>query len=197
MYKKKTIIEHSIVPFLKVKKIKRIYVAINKNDEYFNKLPISKNKKIRVVFGGNNRSDSVVSALNCIKENCWILIHDAVRPCISLKDIYSIINKVTKSTNCVGGILAYPMDSTIKKLKNSTVNFTIDKKNIWNAMTPQIFDKNILKKCLYGVYKKKISISDESQALEIFGYHPIVVLGNRNNIKVTYIEDIKFLDYFL
>ncbi|MCV2528347.1 MAG: 2-C-methyl-D-erythritol 4-phosphate cytidylyltransferase [Candidatus Lightella neohaematopini] len=195
----KTILEHVINTLLSSKYIKDIIVVINSNDYYFNKLPLSKNNKLTVVHGGVSRFHSVVNALRYIKYTKWVIIHDGVRPCLHKDDLYKLLLITNYST--IGGILATPVTNTIKtvsvKSKIKLINSTLNRNKLWQALTPQIFNFKLLKYCFEQILKKNILITDESSALEYFGYKPIIIHGRSDNIKITNKNDIIFVkNYF-
>ena len=91
---KKTLLEHSLLKFEKIKQIKKIILVINKKHKKFLKEIYHSN--FSIVIGGNSRRDSTYKALRYIKKKrikCNnVLIHDSARPNFSLKLINKIIN---------------------------------------------------------------------------------------------------------
>ena len=90
----KTILEHSLIKFSKIKQIKKTLVVINKKHTKFLK-EIKSNNFLKVI-GGKTRQESTYNALKYIKKNklkCTnVLIHDSARPNFSLKLIRSLLN---------------------------------------------------------------------------------------------------------
>ena len=86
-----SILEKTLKHFIDLNIFQKIIVPINNEDYFFEKLKISEHKKILKVDGGNTRSESVMSALNSIKENSFVVIHDAVRPFINKHEIYPLL----------------------------------------------------------------------------------------------------------
>ncbi|MCV2508367.1 MAG: 2-C-methyl-D-erythritol 4-phosphate cytidylyltransferase, partial [Candidatus Lightella neohaematopini] len=145
----KTILEHVIDKLLLVQCIKNIIIVINSNDYYFNKLSLSKNNKLTIIHGGTSRFYSVINALRYINYAKWVLIHDAVRPCLHQDDLYKLLLITNYST--IGGILATPIINTIKIANTNNniklVNNTLNRNKLWQALTPQIFNFELLKYC--------------------------------------------------
>ncbi|MFT8229768.1 MAG: 2-C-methyl-D-erythritol 4-phosphate cytidylyltransferase [Enterobacterales bacterium] len=192
----KTIQEHSIEIILKQKYIKQLIVVINKNDNLFFKSKFYNHPKIKTIIGSSTRAKSVMAALNYIRNTQWILIHDAVRPCLCQNDIDNLL-KITSYTK-IGGILATPINNTIKYSKfNKIINYTVNRNNLWNSLTPQLFKFKLLKKCLKLALSQHIDITDESYVLEYFGYNPLLINGSSDNIKITNKEDVNIADFFL
>jgi len=185
-----TILEHSVNSLLTHPKIRRVVIVLNKLDNIFHSLSISSNPRVCSVFGGDCRSHSVLAGLLSIKNDAdWVIVHDAVRPCLQHEDLEKVINLV--NTSRIGGILAFPVCDTIKYSDdNSNILCTINRNQLWYALTPQCFPLKLLKYCLKKSIKDGLNITDEASAIEYCGYHPEIIKGSNNNIKVTFPEDI-------
>ncbi|XBC44988.1 MAG: 2-C-methyl-D-erythritol 4-phosphate cytidylyltransferase [Buchnera aphidicola (Schlechtendalia chinensis)] len=191
-----TILEHSVNFFLSHSNISKIIVVLNKKDVFFNTLPISSHPRVFSVFGGRLRIHSVLSGLLAISNADWVIVHDAVRPCLNINDLNKILSLV--NTSAIGGILATPVSNTLKySTNNSEIFSTINRNRLWNALTPQCFPLKLLTFCLKKVIDSGINITDESSAMEYCGYFPKLVQGCSSNIKVTYPEDISFVNCYL
>lgn len=199
IFGKKTIIEYTINVFLLHPQIKHIIVVLHKNDKIFNKLKISKNKNIMTVIGGNTRSKSVfigVQKAMKINYNGWVIVHDAARPFIRISDINKLLAII--NINNIGGILAVPITDTVKySINKSIINGSIERKNLWLALTPQLFPVYLLFNCLKYIISNNFFITDESSALEYCGYYPKIIVGRRDNIKITRPEDLNFAKCYL
>lgn len=195
---KKTILEHTINSLLLHRQINKIVVVLNKNDTFFQNLKIAKNNRIITTIGGNKRTKSVFQGLEKIYPyQGWVIIHDAVRPCLHEHDFFRLIS-IINTSNKIGGILGFPVYNTIKySLNGDFISSTINRKKLWNALTPQIFQFKKLYLCLKKIIKKNVFFTDESSALEYFGYFPQLVLGRSDNIKITTKEDLQLVkSYF-
>jgi 2-C-methyl-D-erythritol 4-phosphate cytidylyltransferase len=191
----KTIIEHSLSPFLEHPAITRVIVSLAKNDEWFVNLPIAKHPKIETVIGGGERVDSVLAALNIINHDDYVLVHDAARPCIKLSDINKLIKEVKKKQQ--GAILASKVRDTMKRSDaNNSINETVDRENLWHALTPQMF---INKQLINAINESSqpTKITDEASALEMSGLPVTIVEGRSDNLKVTRKEDLKLAAFYL
>jgi 2-C-methyl-D-erythritol 4-phosphate cytidylyltransferase len=189
----KTVIEHSLDKLLQVKNIEGIVVAIHQRDQQFQRLPLAANKKILTTLGGNERSDSVLSALNSLQKkaklNDWVLVHDAARCCVRIADIEKLITALAGGE--VGGILGVPASDTLKQVSiDKAIQLTLDRTTIWQAQTPQLFRYGLLRDALQMAHKKGQVITDEASAIELAGYKPQVVMGHYDNIKITHPEDL-------
>jgi len=192
-----TIIEYTLRALLSHPNIVRIIVSLHKKDHSFHNLSISSDLRILSVLGGDKRINSVLSGLVVRTDAEWVIVHDAVRPCLSYQDLENLI-AITKKSK-VGAILARPVSDTIKysDSKNKKTLLTFPRHRLWHALTPQLFPINLLRFCLKKIILDKINITDEASALEYCGYHPLIILGSYKNIKITYPEDLIFAKFYL
>lgn len=189
----KTVIEHSINHFLEDSRISKIVVAIAKDDEIFRTLNFSKNKKIITAKGGATRAESVFNALQLIEDDAFVVIHDAVRPCLLKDDL----EKLLQNLEAQGVILATAVENTIKKVQQNQIINTVNRANLWQALTPQLFSAQLLKNALNQVLQNKQQITDCAEAMELAGYTPQIIQGSKTNIKITTAEDLTLAEFYL
>lgn len=191
---KKTVLEHSITPFLNHPDIQKIVIAISQEDTFYKNLTSLKSDKIEVVYGGKTRADSVFNALKIIEDDTWVLVHDAARPCLKRSDLDKILHIFDEN----GAILASPVVDTIKRANsdNNIVN-TLDRSMLWRALTPQFFNTGLLKKALHFAFENNKTITDEASAMELLGYQPKLVEGCSDNLKITHAEDLALAEFYL
>ena len=175
-------------------------VALDKKDKLFKSSVFAAHEKlISIVNGGKERFHSVQSALSELsqiaKPDDWVLVHDAVRPCIKQDDIHKLIEEV--GDDKVGGILADKVVDTVKQKNSNGLVSTIDRKKLHLAQTPQMFRFGILKEAIEKAIKLNIHVTDESEALECLGYSIRIVDGSSSNIKITTQEDLELANYYL
>ncbi len=196
----KMVLASAIQPFIDNKLIKKIVVVIAADDQHWHTLPISQHEKVITAIGGAERIDSCLKGLAALQEFAqaedWILDHDAARPCLSATDLSNMLASL--ATHPVGGILAYPVVDTLKRTNDQfIITDTLDRKNVWHAATPQMFRYEILLKALNHVKQANVAITDNASALELLGYNLAIVAGSRNNIKITYPEDVALAEFYL
>jgi len=192
-----TVLEHTINRFQNLPQIKGIVICLAPDDLFFNQLSIS--KQIMMTNGGKERSDSVLNGLNFLEkyaeENDWILVHDAARPCVRKSDIEKLMFELQDHE--VGGLLAVSVRDTMKRAKNQQVETTVNRENLWHALTPQMFRFKTLKTALETALEKQQIITDEAQAIEFLGLHPMLIEGHADNIKITHPNDLQLAHLFL
>ena len=176
----------------------RLLVA-KSNDEYIDSYQkLSPKISIKKV-GGSTRAESVLSGLNVLEceDDEWILVHDAVRCCLTSELLNKLITQVTNNNQ--GGILASAAIDTIKSVTRSEneilIEQTLPREQIYQAQTPQMFRYNILKKSLENTDLKYIT--DEASAVEKLGVPVAIIEGCSSNIKVTKPIDRYLAEFFL
>ena len=199
----RTILEHSVQPFLASSKVVGIVIAIAENDFQAKQLPLLKDHRIHFCIGGATRAQSVLNALEYAKSKApaddWALVHDAARPCLSTDEVSALISATTAQMPDFknGAILALPVTDTIKKASSYQVESTVDRTDLWHALTPQAFPINILAEALELAIHQGRSVTDECSAIELIGLRPELITGKRSNIKITYPEDIDIATFYL
>lgn len=196
-----TVIDTTITQLLKTPFFDQVLVVLDPNDHYWPQSIYSRNKKILVCSGGKARSDSVRNGLlslkNTLDDDDWVFVHDAVRPFIQLDDIRRLYASVVVEKS-IGGILACPAIETIKQANTSqNVAKTLMREHIYLAQTPQVFRYKTLLMGYYFCLHNNITVTDESSAVEALDHQPIIIQGDRKNIKITSQEDILLANYFL
>lgn len=192
-----TILEHSIDALLRDPRISQVIVAINPADQQFQALPIAQDPRVRVTFGGQQRADSVMAGLQLVENTPWVLVHDAARPCLHVDDLSRLL-AITEHSK-VGGILAAPVRDTMKRATQgqNAIAHTVERQDLWHALTPQLFPLELLKFCLQRAMEEGAVVTDEASALEHCGYHPLLIKGRSDNIKVTQPEDLALAAFYL
>jgi 2-C-methyl-D-erythritol 4-phosphate cytidylyltransferase len=194
-----TVIEQTLFQLLQADCFAGIAVAISSEDPYWPTLSCSQHEKIIRAEGGQERADSVLSALNALSHKAsdddWVLVHDAARPCLKTSDIHRLID--TLKGDAVGGILALPSHDTLKNVREGEIVDSVDRNKVWRALTPQMFRYRALKKVLELAREKGQVVTDEASAFELNGFQPKIVEGHTGNIKITRPEDLILAKFYL
>lgn len=196
-----SILSHTVNRLLSHKSIAKVILALSDGDDYFAQTTLADNPDIIRVSGGIERVDSVLSGLKIIDESQWVLVHDAARPCVTHDDIDKLIEQCLANNR--GGILAAPVVDTMKRAiecndnEAMSINETIVRSRLWHAFTPQMFKTKELKHAIEQAQSKGLAITDESSAIEYAGLPSVLILGRRDNIKITRPEDIVLASFYL
>ncbi len=193
-----TVLEHTLTRLLNANVFTALALAISPEDPYWPTLPLASHPQLITAAGGKERADSVLSALSSIRHRAqahdWVLVHDAARPCITTEDIHLLINSLKNDS--VGGILALASHDTLKNVQAGQIVGTLNRNHIWRALTPQMFRYGLLTEALTSTMGNP-AITDEASALEIAGYHPKIIEGRPDNIKITRPEDLALAEFYL
>ena len=143
------IIEKTINHFLEIDQIEKIIIPLGEQDKIFSNLDIAKNKKIQTVQGGKTRAESVLRALETIKENSLVVVHDAVRPFITSDMIKGLITDFDEKTDDAL-IFGIPIYEALKKInpENLSIKKSVDRNKYYLAQTPQICLSSVLKESI-------------------------------------------------
>ena len=195
-----TILDQSLEVMLSNEIISGFVVALDKKDTHFKSSQFAKDSRlISIASGGKERFNSVFNALSALdqtaKPSDWVLVHDAVRPCIKKEDVVKLIDEVADDQ--VGGILSTRVFDTVKQKNNNGLILTIDRQKLHLAQTPLMFRYGILKEAVEKAVERNLHITDESEAVERLGYSIRIVDGSSSNIKITTQKDIDLANYFL
>jgi len=197
-------------------------VVVTKGDPYWQEISTArgydKHERILVVYGGSERCYSVLNALIAISqfENSekkkdsdpsWVAVHDVARPCLSFHDLDALFSAVEDYSD--GGILAAPVRDTMKRggITESTsmtkskvcsvIDHTVNREQLWHALTPQMFPLNSLLDNLQVALADGFEVTDEASAMEYGGAKPKLVDGRSDNLKITRPEDLTLAEFYL
>src|SRR5271167_3904181 len=159
-------------------------------------------RSARVVHGGDTRQQSVANALAQVDPSTEIvLVHDAVRPFVTLEQIERVIAEARARGAAILGI---PAIDTIKEVKRASlpediavISATIPRERIVLAQTPQAFSYSLLRDAFHKAQQDGVTASDESSLVERFGHDVFVVLGSERNLKITRPADMDLARFYL
>jgi 2-C-methyl-D-erythritol 4-phosphate cytidylyltransferase len=191
------VILHALRRLAAVAAIEKIVVVVHPEDDRWSEIAAQAatetSDRIITVMGGDERYQSVLNGLTALAdiadEDDWVLVHDAVRPCVRTADIEKLIDQVSRHAS--GGLLGSAVDNTLKRVDDQhNVIETVNRESYWNALTPQMFRYGLLMKSIAAVVASSKSVTDEAAAMETAGFKPIMVAGSKDNIKITHQADL-------
>lgn len=196
----RSVLEWSAAPLLARSDCMGVVVALAADDRHWHTLELSRSPRVATTLGGSERCSSVQQGLQALRGNVrdedWILVHDAARPCLSGRDLEQLIGAVQDDE--VGGLLAAPMSDTLKRADAAgRVAATVDRTGLWRALTPQMFRYGLLDRALSAAVARGVVVTDEAQAVELAGAQPRLVAGSADNIKITVPEDLRRAEQLL
>ncbi len=192
----KTFLEHCLRTLTSAKGIAGGVVVLNVGDRRFERLPKPLRSRVVAVAGGPTRAGSVLNGLQALitaDASDWVLVHDAARPCLSRKDVKSLIFACRRDP--VGGLLALPVADTVKQADDDGRSLrSLPRERLWRAQTPQMFRLGALVQALSQSLAQGFDATDEAAAIEKLGLRPLLVPGSPQNIKVTRPADLAFAE---
>ena len=197
----KPIISHTIQTFFNHPRINSIHLALSVDDLFWRNLPLDNASKLKLYYtGGNSRSETVLNTLLAIDvaDDDWVLVHDAARPGLTHALLDKLLN--TLENDAVGGLLALPVADTLKRSgENYKIEQTVERTDLWQAQTPQMFKYGVLRDALQANSRAASShaaniATDEAEAIEALGLKPTLVQGELRNLKITYPQDLILLE---
>jgi len=201
--RKKPLIFYTVLAFEKNPLINKIILISRKKDlkRFFSLIKKYKFKKIATVIqGGKERQDSAFNGLKAvenlgIKPGDLILFHNGANPLVSQKEIKRVIEAAKKYKTAVIGAVSR---DTVKKVdKNKFVEKTIPRESIYLVQTPQVIEYKLAKMAFEKAFQNKFYGTDDVSLVERLGKKVKVVPGNSQNIKVTFLEDLNFVKFYL
>jgi len=200
------ILIHTLRKFAAVGEVDEIWIALRENEiEGFRaRLQSESNdvlaKKIELVVGGEHRQQSVEHALHAIaaEDADVVLVHDAVRPFVSVEIIRDVIAAAQKYGAAIAGL---PAVDTVKQVERTSegalIKATIPRASIVMAQTPQGFRYGVIKKAFDEASADGFLGTDEASLVERAGHDVAVVMGSAKNIKITTPGDMELAEFFL
>ncbi|MFW5774242.1 MAG: 2-C-methyl-D-erythritol 4-phosphate cytidylyltransferase, partial [Tangfeifania sp.] len=148
------------------------------------------NLKHSLVPGGKTRFHSVKNGLSEINGNGIVFIHDGVRPLVSVQTIENCYKTANEKGNALP--VVSPSES-VRELINGGSR-AVDRSRFFLVQTPQTFNISVIKEAYEQDYLEKFT--DDASVLENTGQQINLVAGNRENIKITYPEDLLIASAF-
>jgi len=153
------------------------------------------NKVSKIIKGGSTRVESVLNGIFAVSSKARLIaIHDGARPCTDIKIIEDTIHKAALFNAAAPAVL---ITSTVKRAENDIIYKTVNREDLYDIQTPQIFRAELIKAALTNVVNKSLEITDDCTAVEIIGAKVFITDGSRKNIKITDNEDLKIAEAFL
>jgi 2-C-methyl-D-erythritol 4-phosphate cytidylyltransferase len=195
----KPMLRHTLDAFLSSERISHTFVVVSADDGQIDAVAPAHGVSV-LRCGGASRMESIRNGLaamaavaNPVRDDDWVLVHDAARPGLNRELIDKLILEV--GAHPVGGLLALPVVDTVKRAAGAAVS-TISRDGLWLAQTPQMFRLGLLREALAAA-TDAAAITDDASAVEAIGHAPMLVEGHPRNLKVTLPLDIRIAEMYL
>lgn len=190
----RTILEHTLRRFLGLSDLVQVVVATS---EFYIKQAEGilggiagerDDLDLLCVRGGDERQHSIYNALEVVGDVELVAIHDAVRPFTTEEVIRRCCTRAAESGAAVAGV---PAKDTIKRInERHEIRETPDRSMLWQAQTPQVFRKELIKRAYHRAMEEGYLGTDDSSLVERIGEPVTMVEGERTNFKITYPVDL-------
>lgn len=188
----KPVLYHTIKSFLDWQRDFELNLVLQSSEiEYFeeNILPLFNDyqQNFNLVAGGKSRKESVNNGLQNFSDKVkYVIIHDGARPMLKI----DLIERSYQAAKKYGAVsCGVKVKDTIKVVKNSFSQKTLDRDSLRAIQTPQAFSLDLIKKAHHNYHKNKAL--DDASLVEEFGEKVYIVEGDYNNFKITTPEDLK------
>ena len=143
-----------------------------------------------ITEGGAERYHSIKNALKKVTGDI-VMVHDAVRPLVSLQTISNVINQARVKG---AAIPVLPVKDTLRK-GNSERSQHQDRSEFWIVQTPQAFKVELLNEAYEIPYSS--AVTDDASLVEALGKQVFLTEGNEENIKITTPFDLKLVEFLM
>jgi 2-C-methyl-D-erythritol 4-phosphate cytidylyltransferase len=150
-----------------------------------------------MVPGGGTRQESVREGLAAIDRGFdgLVAVHDGARPAVPPSLVAAVIAAADQDS---GAIAALPVVETLKRVSaDLLVEGTLDRERYFRAQTPQCFGQPLLRRAFDRAHAEGFSGTDEAALVERLGAPIRIVPGSERNLKVTTLEDLERVEYYL
>jgi len=193
------ILLHSVRTFERIAAVRQIIVAVP--GAYVERtqrlLRSGRCRKVTaVVQGGRERQDSVRMALDrMVGEPSLVLIHDAVRPLVSLR----VVRKVIEAAEHWGAaVVGVRLKDTIKTGgRPGFYGTTIPRHLLWAVQTPQGFHTHLIVKAHRLARRARYKGTDDASLVERLHIPVRIVEGSHRNLKITTKDDLRIAGLWL
>ena len=189
------VLDYTLELFLNSNKIEKVVLVISSDDQYYTKLKNINHEKIIVVDGGSERVTSVHNALKYLydhqlPDNTPVLVHDAVRPCLTSDDLHKLIDKHAELKQPC--FLSASVSDSIKRIdQDGCVSENVERDDLVRALTPQVAKFKELYISISTVIKNDVIVTDEVSALVNCDLTAHAIESDGANIKITYLQDLE------
>ena len=136
----------------------------------------------KVIVGGATRTHSVLAGLGEL-----VAIHDGARPLVSQEVLETVM---LRAAECGAAAPAVPVKDTVKRARDSLVEVTLERSELFAVQTPQVFQVDLIKAALVKALEDGAALTDDCGAVERLGIGVSLTQGDYCNLKITTPEDL-------
>jgi 2-C-methyl-D-erythritol 4-phosphate cytidylyltransferase len=140
-----------------------------------------------VLAGGSTRQDSVRQGLLTVVNTDLVVVHDGVRPLVSVK---TITESIAAAQTHGAAVACVPLHETLKKSMDGRLS-TISRTNLLLAHTPQTFQTSLIIDAHRKALEDGFIGTDDGSLVERLGLPVVAVEDSEDNIKITTPVDLE------
>jgi 2-C-methyl-D-erythritol 4-phosphate cytidylyltransferase len=188
------VIEHSVCSLLAHPRIAGVQLAVDLVTWHATSPWHTEPSRVRVCGGGAERMDSVLAGLRALPATCliddFVLVHDAARPLLARAELDRLFAAL--DGGAAGALLALPVADSLKRAEqHNQVAASVDRADLWRALTPQAFRRGPLTAALQEMVATQRRVTDECAAMSEHGVVATLVPGDPCNFKITNSADLE------
>jgi 2-C-methyl-D-erythritol 4-phosphate cytidylyltransferase len=145
----------------------------------------------QIVAGGDTRFQSVKNGLTLVSDCDLVAIHDGVRPMVSHETLSRCFNCAAENGTAIPVL---PANDSVREGSMSQ-SVPVDRSHYFLVQTPQVFKASIIQESYHQSWIP--GFTDDASVVEHAEYSVRLVMGNRENIKITFPEDLQFAELYM
>jgi len=145
----------------------------------------------QILSGGATRFESVRNGLSLAADSDLIAVHDGVRPLVSHETLERCFNNAAEMGTAIPVL---PANESVRK-GNMNASVQVNRSDYFMVQTPQVFRTSIIQESYKTPWIPEFT--DDASVVEHSGIAVQMVMGNRENIKITFPEDLRIAELFL
>lgn len=137
-----------------------------------------------VVAGGETRQQSARRGLDAISDRAkYIAVHDGARCLVTPGMIADVVAAAYANRAASAGTA---VTDTVKEVtREGYIRATVDRRTVFLAQTPQVFDANLYRAAVYTAKAEDAAATDDNLLVEALGQAIKMVDCGKENIKIT------------
>lgn len=193
------VLAHTLMAYQRCKLIRQIVVVTQPQnfEEVYRMAELYGIKKlVALAAGGATRQESAKKGIAKLgKEVRYVAIADGAR-CLTTPA--QIAKVCLKAYRYKAASAAHLIADTVKRTNSSgMVKETVDRTNLWQAQTPQIFHTALYHAAMYKAEEDQYEVTDDNSLIEHLGYQVRMVECGIENIKITTPNDLPLAEAIL
>ena len=193
------VLAHTLMAYQRCKLIRQI-IVVTRPDDFEAVYQISQtygiSKLTHVVAGGKTRQESAKNGMRKLGSDVrYVAIADGARCLTTPAQIAKVCLRAYRTQAASAG---HKVSDTVKRTTPlGMTKETVDRNNLWQAQTPQIFHTALYTAALYQAEADGFSVTDDNSLIEHLGYQVRMVECGLQNIKITTPEDLPLAEAIL